>query len=159
MNLSRSGFVASAALAAVGAATAIPKVAAAAGQTLEATMYGSHLGIKGPDGKPHDVMIPTNFVVKAGVPFTMTVTNYDEGPHTITAPEMGLNAQIKPGNEVSKDNIVPVKTTFTFTAQKKGVYRWYCALPCDEGHGAWDMQTGYGGPDKEGFMAGYFVVQ
>lgn len=160
MKLSRLGFVASAgAVAATLGAAAAPEIAAAAGQSLEATMYGSHLGIKGPDGKPHDVMIPTNFVIKAGVPVTMTVTNYDEGPHTITATEMGLNAQIKPGNEVSKGKILPVKTTFTFTAQKKGVYRWYCALPCDEGHGAWDMTTGYAGPDKEGFMAGFFVVQ
>ena len=159
MKLSRSGFVASAAVAAVGAAAAAPKIATASAQTLEATIYGSSLGIKGPDGKPHDVTIPSNFVIKAGVPVTMTVTNYDEGPHSFTAPDMPLNATVKGGNEVSEGKVLPVKTTFTFTAKKKGVYRWYCALPCDAGHGSWDMTPGYGGPSQEGFMAGYFVVQ
>lgn len=158
MKFSRSGFVATAAVAALGAAIA-PKIASASGQQLEATMYGSSLGIKGPDGKPHDIMVPTNFVIKAGVPVTFTVTNYDEGPHTITAPDMGINLQVKPGNEVSKGKVLPIKTTFNFTASKPGIYRWYCALPCDEGHGAWDMTSGYSGPDKEGFMAGFFVVQ
>jgi len=132
---------------------------AAEGQKLSATMYGSHLGIKGPDGLPHDVMIPSNFVIKAGVPVTLTVVNYDEGPHTITATDADLNLLIKGGKEQPDKSVLPVTTTFNFTIAKKGVYRWYCALPCDAKHGSWDMKQGYSGPDKEGFMAGFIVVQ
>jgi hypothetical protein len=33
------------------------------------------------------------------VPVKVTVYNYDEGEHTITAPGLGLNALIKPGTE------------------------------------------------------------
>ncbi|TAM85781.1 hypothetical protein EPN42_14440 [bacterium] len=160
MHVTRSGLMGLLGSAlALGVVAPATRVLAAPGRQLDAVMYGSSLGIKGPDGKPHDIMIPSNFVVKAGTPVTLSVVNYDEGPHTMTAPELGLNATIKAGNEVSPGKIDPVTTTFTFTPAKKGVYRWFCALPCDEKHGAWDMQQGYGGADKENFMAGFIVVQ
>ena len=160
MQVTRSGLIGLLGSAcALGLTVPAVKALGAPGQQLNAVMYGSSLGIKGPDGKPHDVMVPSSFVVKAGAPVTLTVVNYDEGPHTITAPELGLNATVKAGNEVSPGKVEPVTTVISFTPAKKGVYRWYCALPCDEKHGAWDMQQGYGGPDKDGFMAGYIVVQ
>lgn len=134
-------------------------LAASAAQQLSATMYGSKLGIKGPDGQPHDIMIPANFVVKAGVPVMLTVENYDEGPHSITAPDLGLNLIINAGKEQPDKSVLPVRTTFHFTPTKKGVFRWYCALPCDEKHGAWDMKLSAAGPGQDNFMAGYIVVQ
>lgn len=151
MTIRRSGFVASATVAVLGLLAW--KLAAPSNQRLEAVIYGSSLGIKGADGKAHDLTIPSNFIAKADVPVRMSVTNYDETPHTITAPDLHLNAQIKPGNEAGE------KTSFTFTPAKKGVFRWYCALPCGDAGSSWEMQPGYGGPGKEGFMAGYFVVR
>jgi len=161
-SLSRSQFVAVAGstLALGAVAKGLTSVAsAAAGQQLTATMYGSKLGIKGPDGKPHDIMIPTNFVIKAGVPVTLTVVNYDEGPHSITASDLDLNLIMKGGIEQKDGTVTPVTTTFNFTAEKTGVFRWYCALPCDEKHGAWDMTPSFDGPGQDGFMAGYIVVK
>jgi plastocyanin len=157
MKISRTGFAASAAVVALGALA--PKIASASGQQLEATMYGSKLGIKAPDGKPHDILIPTNFVIKAGVPVTLTVVNYDEGPHSITAPDIDLNLIMKGGKEQKDGSVIPVTTTFNFTVNKKGVFRWYCALPCDEKHGSWDMTPSSAGPGQDGFMAGYIVVR
>jgi hypothetical protein len=133
--------------------------ASAAEQTLSATMYGSSLGIKGPDGKPHDIMIPTNFVLKVNQPVTLSVVNYDEGPHTITATDLGLNLVIKGGKEQKDGSVIPVTTVFHFTPAKKGVFRWFCSLPCDEKHGSWDMTASKAGPDQDGFMAGYIVVR
>jgi plastocyanin len=159
MNISRAQFatIAGSVLAAGVATKGVS--AAESGQQLTATMYGSKLGIKGPDGQPHDKLIPSDFVIKSGVPVTLTIVNYDEGPHSITAPDLGLNLVMKGGKEQPDKSVVPVTTTFHFTATKKGVFRWYCALPCDEKHGAWDMTAGYSGPDREGFMAGFIVVR
>ena len=159
MNISRFQF-ATIAGSVLAAGVATKGVAAAeSGQQLTATMYGSKLGIKGPDGLPHDKLIPADFVIKSGVPVTLVVVNYDEGPHTITAPDLGLNLMMKGGHEQPDKSVAPVTTTFHFTAAKKGVFRWFCALPCDAKHGAWDMKAGYSGPDKESFMAGFIVVR
>jgi heme/copper-type cytochrome/quinol oxidase subunit 2 len=159
MNVSRSAFAALAGSAMTLGLVRLQSAAAASGQQLNAVMYGSSLGIKGPDGLPHDIMVPSNFVLKVGVPVTLTVVNYDEGPHSITAPNLGLNLMLKSGKEQPDKSVIPVTTTFNFTPAKKGVFRWFCALPCDDKHGAWDMKAGYSGPDKEGFMAGFFVVR
>jgi heme/copper-type cytochrome/quinol oxidase subunit 2 len=131
--------------------------AAADSQSLIIYVFGGKEGIKGPDGNPHDTVVPSSFVIKAGQPVNVTVINYDESPHSITSSELGINLMIKPGKEVG-DTVQPVTTTFTFTAQKPGVYRWSCVIPCDKGHGMWAMGEGYGGPGKEGFMAGNIVV-
>jgi plastocyanin len=136
---------------------AVPKPAAADSQALTIYVFGGSEGIMGPDGKPHDTVVPSSFVVKAGQPVSVTVINYDESPHSITSSALGIDLQVKPGKEVGK-TVQPVTSTFTFTAQKPGVYRWYCVIPCDKGHGMWAMGDGYGGPGKEGFMAGNIVV-
>jgi membrane fusion protein, multidrug efflux system len=121
------------------------------------------------DGKGHDTMVPSTFAIKAGVPVKVTVYNYDEGAHTITAPSLGLNALIKPGTAFTTapanatptellNQVIPGVTHFTFTAKKAGVYRWHCALPCDAGQAGWAMTADPTGPSKNGFMAGYIVV-
>jgi plastocyanin len=121
-----------------------------------------------PDGKGHDTMVPSTFGVKVGVPVQVTVVNYDEGAHTITAPSLGLNQMIKPGTEFEKapagagateilNSVKPGITHFTFTVKKAGVYRWNCALPCDAGANGWAMTSGQGGASQDGFMAGYIV--
>lgn len=121
------------------------------------------------DSKGHDTMVPSTFAVKVGVPVEVTVINYDEGPHTITAPDLGLNAMIKPGTEFTTppknagatellNEVVPGVTHFTFTAKKAGVFRWHCALPCDAGQNGWAMSSDRNGSGQQGFMAGYIVA-
>jgi plastocyanin len=128
-------------------------------QQLTLYVFSGKFKIKGPDGKAHDTIVPSNFVVKAGVRVKVTVINYDEAQHSITAPGLKLDLLIKGGKENKATGVVtPVTSTFTFTANKKGVYRWYCKIPCDHKANLWAMGPGFGGPGKEGFMAGYIVV-
>ncbi len=98
---------------------------------------------KGPDGNWHDAFLPANFSVEAGDTVHVTVYNYDDMPHSFTAPEMDVNQKIAAGSEEK-----PSKTTFTFTAPtKSGSYEWFCALPCDP----WAMQ-------HFGYMKGHVTV-
>jgi plastocyanin len=115
-------------------------------------------GVKGPDGKGHDAMVPASFVVKAGKPVTVNVINSDEGKHSITSKELELDQEIAAGKQLANDEIEPVATTFTFTAPNKGVYRWDCELTCDGGGGNWAMSNAYDGPSQPGFMAGNIVA-
>ncbi len=137
----------------------VPVHATAQGsEHLSIYVFESHQNIKGADGNPHDAVVPANLVLKVGVPVTLTVTNYDNSPHTITASGLHLDVIIQPGVERADKSVSPVVTTVTFTPTRKGNYRWYCKLPCDARHGYWAMGPGYGGPAKEGSMAGEFVV-
>jgi heme/copper-type cytochrome/quinol oxidase subunit 2 len=110
-------------------------------------------GLKGSDGKTHDTMIPANAILQKGVPVTLQVTSHDDMMHTITAPGLGLNVMVKPAKKVN-GQLVPTVTTVTFTPTKTGQFRWHCLGGCDP----WTMQAGFDGPDRDGFMAGYFVV-
>ncbi|HLJ59248.1 MAG TPA: hypothetical protein VKZ50_05905 [bacterium] len=131
--------------------------ASAADQQMTMYVFRGVQGILGPDGKGHDAIVPPNFVVKVGVPVHLSIINYDEGAHTITCKDLGLDIQIKGGKQVGS-NVEPVTTTASFTASKKGTFRWYCALACDAGGHGWAMEQGYAGPSKEGYMAGFIVV-
>ena len=144
------------------------RASAKATQQLTIYIFRGVEGVVGPDGKGHDAMVPSTFAVKVGVKVKVTVLNYDEGPHTITAPGLHLNAVIKPGTEFEKapkgagpterlNSVKPGVTHFTFTVKKAGVYRWHCALPCDAGAGGWAMGSSKTGPGELGFMAGYIV--
>jgi FtsP/CotA-like multicopper oxidase with cupredoxin domain len=102
-------------------------------------------------------LVRSNLNVKVGDKVTVTVTNYDEGPHTFTSPELGVSATVAPAKNADKG--IPSKTTFTFTVKKAGKFRWYCTTPCDAGQGGWAMKLD---KDKEtdqvGYMAGYVVA-
>lgn len=116
---------------------------------------GHEGGSLGPDGKTHDTIMPSNFTVYVGQTVELTFINYDEGPHTFTSQGLGVNFQY-PG---AKSDGVPSVTHFQFTATKAGVFRWYCALPCDGGQGGWAMTTGSDAqPGQLGFMGGYVTV-
>jgi plastocyanin len=105
----------------------------------------------------HNPSVRSNLDVKVGDKVTVTVTNYDEGPHTFTSPELGVNATIKPA--INADKGIPSKTTFTFTVKKAGKFRWYCTLPCDAGQGGWAMKLDKAKEaDQVGYMAGYVVA-
>jgi plastocyanin len=100
-------------------------------------------GKKGSDGEWHDSFLPADFSVEAGATVHVTVYNYDDMPHSFTAPDLGTNATIAAGDEDKAS-----KTTFTFKApDKAGSYDWFCALPCDP----WAMA-------HEGFMKGHVTV-
>ncbi len=99
-------------------------------------------GKKGPDGKWHDALPPANFKVEAGTKVVVTVRNYDNGPHSFTAPSLKLNKMLKGGSAKK-----PAKTTFSFTVKKAGKYLWWCAQPCDP----WAM-------GHTGYMRGYVTV-
>jgi plastocyanin len=137
------------------AAFAVASATASSTKTVTQTMVivGHSLGAKGSDGLRHDTTLGASFAVPQGSQVTVTVYNYDEGPHTITAAKLGLNVTI-PGAKDEK-NGVPSSKTFTFTAAKAGKFLWVCALPCDKGQGYWDMKS----PSKKiGFMAGNITV-
>jgi plastocyanin len=134
---------------------AVASATASSTKTITQTMVivGHSLGAKGSDGLRHDTTLGANFAVPQGSRVTVTVYNYDEGPHTITAPKLGLNVRIPGAKDEEKG--IPSKKTFTFTATKAGKFIWFCALPCDAGQGYWDMKN----PSKKiGFMAGYITV-
>lgn len=136
-------------------------------QPVTITMYafGNHLpsgapSKPGPDGNLHDMLVPSDMVVQPGQKVTVNVINFDDMPHSITAPELGLNVIVQGGTAASEDGpVTPATTTFTFTApDKSGVYRWFCALPCDDEANNWDMAKSFDGQDQDGYMAGYVIV-
>jgi plastocyanin len=119
-------------------------VAAAAPESLKLVVKSDEeKGKKGSDGNYHDAFLPADFSVKSGATVRVTVYNYDDMPHTFTATELGVNANVPAGAEDK-----PSKVTFSFQApQEAGSYEWFCALPCDP----WSM-THYG------FMKGHVKV-
>jgi heme/copper-type cytochrome/quinol oxidase subunit 2 len=101
-------------------------------------------GRMGPDKQWHDATLPADFSVRAGGTVTITVANYDSGPHTFTSPALNVNGTISGGGSLAS----PSHTTFTFTAPTKpGKYAWWCAVPCDP----WAMA-------HDGYMRGYVTV-
>lgn len=127
-------------------------VATAAGHPAKA-LAGEHVTIlaksdteharKGADGKWHDAFLPATIAAKAGQRVTVTLSNYDDAPHTFTAPGLGVNVKVA-GGSAGK----PATVTFSFTAPKKpGVYEWFCAMPCDP--------TAMG---QDGYMRGHVTV-
>lgn len=122
---------------------------------LTIVVEGHEGGSLGPDGKTHDTVMPSNFTVQLGQTVELTFINYDEGPHTFTSLDLGVNSQYPGALGVGKPSV----THFQFVASKAGVFRWYCTLPCDMGQGGWAMTTGTDGqPGQLGFMGGYVTV-
>jgi len=179
------GLYAAALLAAValsGAALAAPQARAAhatASSPQAITLYvltsalTKRAGYLGPDKRYHDSILPAIIVLKAGQPVRVTVLSYDEGLHTITVPSLNLNIMIKGGKEMDKETAeqhnrerslglgettAPGATSFMLNIKKPGTYRWFCAMPCDDGAGRWAMAADTTGPGKVGYMAGYIVV-
>ena len=137
------------------AATAAPSAASATAPAVFTitVLTDESGGLMGTDGKRHDTMIPSNEVFQQGVPVTLKIVNHDDMVHTITAPGLGLNIIVQPAQKVN-GKLVPKVTTATFTPKKAGDFRWHCMGPCDP----WTMQKSFDGPDRDGYMAGHFVV-
>lgn len=97
-----------------------------------------------PDGKFHDEMVPSTWAVRVGVWTEVTMINYDDGPHSLTIPQLGLDeiaqGAIKTTTPFAGETkwetmnlAVPVVSTFVFRISKAGLYAWYCKIPCDGG--------------------------
>jgi plastocyanin len=112
--------------------------APAAVQTLETKIAPGWK--QGPDGKKHDAFTQTEFAVKVGDTVRLRVDNTDEGEHSITAPQLGVNILIKPGVH-----------TYSFVVHRAGRFQWFCLVPCDDDSHGWAMRN-------SGFMSGYITA-
>jgi plastocyanin len=143
LDNSGTGSSASAQAAPVAAVAPPPKAVPTQSVSISVKADDEH-GRKGPDGKWHDAFLPADFSVHAGDKVTVTVTNYDGGPHSFTSPSMGVNETIPGGGSMT----APRTMTFTFTAPAKaGKYQWWCSVPCDP----WAMA-------RDGYMRGIVTV-
>lgn len=97
-------------------------------------------GKLGPDGKKHDEYTQTEFAVKVGQKLDLRIDNTDEGEHSITSPEIGVNIVVKPGIH-----------TYQLVVKEKGRFSWFCVIPCDSNANGWAMQ-------HAGYMSGYITA-
>ncbi len=94
----------------------------------------------GSDGAKHDYLTQTEFAVKVGQKLEIKIDNTDEGEHSITSPQIGVNIVIKPGVH-----------TYQLVVKEKGRFSWFCVIPCDSKANGWAMQ-------QAGFMSGYITA-
>jgi hypothetical protein len=97
-------------------------------------------GKLGPDGIKHDTFTATEFKVKVGQKLDLRIDNTDEGEHSITSPEIGVNIIVKPGVH-----------TYELVVKEKGRFSWFCVIPCDDTANGWAMQ-------HAGYMSGYITA-
>ena len=97
-------------------------------------------GKRGPDKIMHDAFTKTEFAVKVGQKLDLKIDNTDEGEHSITSPEIGVNIIVKPGVH-----------TYEIVVKEKGRFSWFCVIPCDDEANGWAMQ-------HAGYMAGYITA-
>jgi heme/copper-type cytochrome/quinol oxidase subunit 2 len=110
--------------------------------------------VPGPDGNKHDIFSALgSTTVKVGVPVTITITDKDDVPHSMTSSDLGLNIVV-PARTDKGDGVA----TFTFTPTKIGTFRWFCAIPCDTDNAGWDMTSDGSGSGQLNFMAGNITV-
>lgn len=125
-------------LASTGVSAAGAKAAATAAKLIALKIIPE--GKLGPDGKKHDAYTQTEFAVKVGQTLDLKIDNTDEGEHSITSPEIGVNIVVKPGIH-----------TYQMTIKEKGRFSWFCVIPCDSNANGWAMQ-------HAGYMSGYITV-
>jgi len=94
----------------------------------------------GPDKIKHDVFTKTEFAVRVGQKLDLKIDNTDEGEHSITSPQIGVNIVVKPGVH-----------TYEIVVKEKGRFSWFCVIPCDNQASGWAMQ-------HAGYMAGYITA-
>ena len=120
----------------------------------------------GPDGAYHDEQVPSTWSVRVGVWTEVTMINYDNGEHSITIPQLGLDEIAQAGTKITTpfagetswetlDGAVPTVTTFVFRVSKPGLYAWHCEIPCDGGVAG----VGYAmTPSNDFGMTGFIVA-
>ena len=97
-------------------------------------------GRLGPDKIKHDYFTKTEFAVKVGQRLDLKIDNTDEGEHSITSPEIGVNIVVRPGIH-----------TYQIVVKEKGRFSWFCVIPCDDTANGWAMQ-------HAGYMGGFITA-
>jgi membrane fusion protein, multidrug efflux system len=97
-------------------------------------------GKLGPDGHKHDTFTKTEFATKVGQTLDLKIDNTDEGEHSITSPQIGVNIVVKPGIH-----------TYQIVVKEKGRFTWFCVIPCDDETNGWAMQ-------HAGYMSGFITA-
>jgi membrane fusion protein, multidrug efflux system len=97
-------------------------------------------GKLGPDKIMHDTFDKTEFAVKVGQKLDIRIDNTDEGEHSITSPQIGVNIVVKPGIH-----------TYELVVKEKGRFSWFCVIPCDDEANGWAMQ-------HAGYMSGFITA-
>jgi Cupredoxin-like domain len=97
-------------------------------------------GKLGPDKIMHDTFTQSEFAVKVGQRLQLKIDNTDEGEHSITSPQIGVNIVVKPGMH-----------TYQLVVKEKGRFSWFCVIPCDDKANGWAMQ-------HAGFMSGFITA-
>jgi len=97
-------------------------------------------GKLGPDKLKHDYYTKTEFAVKVGQKLDLKIDNTDEGEHSITSPEIGVNIVVKPGIH-----------TYQLVVKEKGRFSWFCIIPCDTEANGWAML-------HAGYMGGFITA-
>lgn len=97
-------------------------------------------GKLGPDKLKHDIYTKTEFAVKVGQTLELKIDNTDEGEHSITSPEIGVNIVVKPGIH-----------TYELVVKEKGRFSWFCVIPCDTEANGWAML-------HAGYMGGFITA-
>ncbi len=72
----------------------------------------------GPEGEKHDAFTTTEFTVRVDQPQELRIDNTDDQPHSITAPEAGVNIVVMPGTH-----------TYTLLVKKSGTFLLVLHLP------------------------------
>jgi hypothetical protein len=125
------------------AAPAAGSTAAGAAAKLPAKLISLEVvaaGKLGPDKIMHDTLTKTEFAVKVGQKLDLRIDNTDEGEHSITSPQIGVNVIIKPGVH-----------TYEIVVREKGRFSWFCLIPCDDKGSGWAMQ-------HAGYMSGFITA-
>jgi hypothetical protein len=97
-------------------------------------------GKLGPDKIMHDTFTATEFAVKVGQKLDLKIDNTDEGEHSITSPQIGVNIVVKPGVHM-----------YEVVVKEKGRFSWFCVIPCDDNGNGWAMQ-------HAGYMSGFITA-
>jgi heme/copper-type cytochrome/quinol oxidase subunit 2 len=108
--------------------------------------------LNGSDNQLHDAFTPSNFTIYLGQTVNLTIINYDTSQHSFTSTSLGLDKIVDP----APSNGTPARTTFQFTPTRTGLYRWWCAVPCDDWAMATDPKDNQHG--IIGYMGGYATV-
>ena len=125
------------------------------GPTINYQVLGSEDGDVSANGVKHDTFkTADSTTIQRGQRVTLKFTNTDTMPHSYTMPALGINVA-EPG---AMKNVAGA-ATYTFTADKTGTFRWFCAIPCDSDNQGWAMGMSQKGMGQDNFMAGYLIVQ
>jgi plastocyanin len=122
------------------ATSSTPSGASAALPTKTINVKVVAAGKRGPDGIMHDTFDQTEYAVKVGQKLDLKIDNTDEGEHSVTSPEIGVNIIVKPGVH-----------TYELVVKEKGRFSWFCVIPCDDTANGWAMQ-------HADYMSGYITA-